>query len=163
MALVQVQDIEPSVLKQMLRYFYTGRASELDEDKMTEPLSHFESWNPRRIGWLSQRNWLSQKTKEARHQVLRSRWTERGKINCFENNVNAAHFLVDCQELSTGGNTSDWCTSSRFSLLGLIGTTRKGGVCHSRVVSESWRGFTSAEEMATIAPIDIRRKRCSAI
>ena len=43
MALVQVEDIEPSVFKQMLRYFYTGRASELDEDKMTEPLSHFES------------------------------------------------------------------------------------------------------------------------
>ena len=38
MALVQVQDIEPSVLKQMLRYFYTGRASELDEGEITELL-----------------------------------------------------------------------------------------------------------------------------
>ena len=38
MTQVQVQDIEPSVFKEMLRYLYTERASELDEGEMTEPL-----------------------------------------------------------------------------------------------------------------------------
>jgi BTB/POZ domain len=35
---VEIEDIEPSVLKEMLRYLYTGRAPNLDEDDMTEPL-----------------------------------------------------------------------------------------------------------------------------
>jgi speckle-type POZ protein len=35
---VEIEDIEPSVFKEMLRYLYTGRAPKLDEDDMTEPL-----------------------------------------------------------------------------------------------------------------------------
>jgi speckle-type POZ protein len=35
---VEVDDIEPLVFKEMLRYLYTGRAPKLDEDDMTEPL-----------------------------------------------------------------------------------------------------------------------------
>jgi len=35
---VEIEDIEPSVLKEMLRYLYTGKAPKLDEDDMTEPL-----------------------------------------------------------------------------------------------------------------------------
>jgi speckle-type POZ protein len=35
---VKIEDIEPSVFKEMLRYLYTGRAPNLDEDDMTEPL-----------------------------------------------------------------------------------------------------------------------------
>jgi speckle-type POZ protein len=35
---VKVEDIEPAVFKEMLRYLYTGRAPLLNEDDMTEPL-----------------------------------------------------------------------------------------------------------------------------
>jgi speckle-type POZ protein len=35
---VKIDDIEPSVFKEMLRYLYTGKAPKLDEDAMTEPL-----------------------------------------------------------------------------------------------------------------------------
>ena len=35
---VQVEDIQPVVFKEMLRYLYTGKAPKLDEDAMTEPL-----------------------------------------------------------------------------------------------------------------------------
>jgi speckle-type POZ protein len=35
---VQVEDIEPFVFKEMLRYLYTGKAPKLDEDDMTESL-----------------------------------------------------------------------------------------------------------------------------
>ena len=35
---VEVDDIDPSVFKEMLRYVYTGKAPKLDEDAMTEPL-----------------------------------------------------------------------------------------------------------------------------
>jgi speckle-type POZ protein len=35
---VQVDDIDPSVFKEMLRYLYTGKTQKLDEDAMTEPL-----------------------------------------------------------------------------------------------------------------------------
>jgi hypothetical protein len=35
---VQVDDIEPVVFKEMLRYLYTGKAPKLIEDTMTEPL-----------------------------------------------------------------------------------------------------------------------------
>ena len=35
---VQVEDIEPPIFKEMLRYLYTGKAPKVDEDEMTEPL-----------------------------------------------------------------------------------------------------------------------------
>ena len=35
---VKIDDIDPSVFKEMLRYLYTGKAPKLDEDAMTEPL-----------------------------------------------------------------------------------------------------------------------------
>ena len=35
---VKDDDIDPVVFKEMLRYLYTGRAPNLDEDEMTEPL-----------------------------------------------------------------------------------------------------------------------------
>jgi speckle-type POZ protein len=35
---VEVDDIDPVVFKEMLRYLYTGKAPKLDEDDMTEPL-----------------------------------------------------------------------------------------------------------------------------
>jgi speckle-type POZ protein len=35
---VKIDDIEPAVFKEMLRYLYTGRAPKLDEAAMTEPL-----------------------------------------------------------------------------------------------------------------------------
>ena len=35
---VEVDDIDPLVFKEMLRYLYTGKAPKLDEDAMTEPL-----------------------------------------------------------------------------------------------------------------------------
>jgi speckle-type POZ protein len=35
---VEIEDIDPSVLKEMLRSLYTGRAPKMDEDGMTEPL-----------------------------------------------------------------------------------------------------------------------------
>ena len=35
---VKIDDINPSVFKEMLRYLYTGKAPKLDEDAMTEPL-----------------------------------------------------------------------------------------------------------------------------
>jgi BTB/POZ domain len=35
---VKVKDIEPVVFKEMLQYLYTGKAPNLDEDDMTEPL-----------------------------------------------------------------------------------------------------------------------------
>jgi speckle-type POZ protein len=35
---VKIDDIDPLVFKEMLRYLYTGRAPKLDEDAMTEPL-----------------------------------------------------------------------------------------------------------------------------
>jgi hypothetical protein len=35
---VEVKDIEPAVFKEMLRYLYTGKATKLDEDEMTETL-----------------------------------------------------------------------------------------------------------------------------
>jgi speckle-type POZ protein len=35
---IEVDDIDPSVFKEMLRYLYTGKAPMLDEDDMTEPL-----------------------------------------------------------------------------------------------------------------------------
>jgi len=35
---VKIEDIEPAVFKEMLRYLYTGRAPKLDEAAMTEPL-----------------------------------------------------------------------------------------------------------------------------
>jgi len=35
---IEVDDIEPAVFKELLRYLYTGKAPMLDEDDMTEPL-----------------------------------------------------------------------------------------------------------------------------
>ena len=35
---VEIDDIDPLVFKEMLRYLYTGKAPKLDEDGMTEPL-----------------------------------------------------------------------------------------------------------------------------
>ena len=35
---VQVEDIEPPIFKEMLRFLYTGKAPKVDEDDMTEPL-----------------------------------------------------------------------------------------------------------------------------
>jgi hypothetical protein len=35
---VEIEDIEPAVFKEMLRYLYTGKVQKLDEDEMTEPL-----------------------------------------------------------------------------------------------------------------------------
>jgi speckle-type POZ protein len=35
---VEIDDIDPLVFKEILRYLYTGRAPKLDEDDMTEPL-----------------------------------------------------------------------------------------------------------------------------
>jgi speckle-type POZ protein len=35
---IEVDDIEPSVFREMLRYLYTGKAPKLDEDDMTGPL-----------------------------------------------------------------------------------------------------------------------------
>ena len=35
---VQVEDIDPAVFKEMLRFLYTGKAPKVDEDDMTEPL-----------------------------------------------------------------------------------------------------------------------------
>jgi speckle-type POZ protein len=35
---VEIEDMEPVVFKEMLRYLYTGRAPKMDEDEMTEPL-----------------------------------------------------------------------------------------------------------------------------
>jgi speckle-type POZ protein len=37
-AMVLVEKIDPAVFKEMLRFLYTGRATKLDEDEMTEPL-----------------------------------------------------------------------------------------------------------------------------
>ena len=35
---VEVDDIDPAIFKEVLRYLYTGKAPKLDEDDMTEPL-----------------------------------------------------------------------------------------------------------------------------
>ena len=35
---VKIDDIDPAIFKEVLRYLYTGRAPKLDEDEMTEPL-----------------------------------------------------------------------------------------------------------------------------
>ena len=35
---VEIDEIKPSVFKEMLRYLYTGKTTKLDEDEMTEPL-----------------------------------------------------------------------------------------------------------------------------
>ena len=35
---VEIDDIDPAVFKEMLRYLYTGKVPKLDEDAMTEPL-----------------------------------------------------------------------------------------------------------------------------
>ena len=35
---VKIDDIDPLVFKEMLRYLYTGKAPKLEEDEMTEPL-----------------------------------------------------------------------------------------------------------------------------
>ena len=36
--IVKIDDIDPAIFKEVLRYLYTGRAPKLDEDEMTEPL-----------------------------------------------------------------------------------------------------------------------------
>ena len=35
---VKIDDIDPLVFKEMLRYLYTGKSLKLDEDDVTEPL-----------------------------------------------------------------------------------------------------------------------------